>query len=490
MSSRFKESLGFVKSLIEEDIYHSENEEQFIQKYVEESEIKIPKSDLLLPPDQFAQKHRFLPEPFHNGLYLNLFAAFLFIFETEIVLDEIEYDGLSFIRAEKLLDLCSLLRVNSATAMIEIDSSFSSEKKYSLAQSIYMMAMNMHDAMLSVHSFAAEDLLLENTVALTQYDQTMNRLTCKYIRSGISVLKLFHVLTLLRISPAYSDGVHQVAEMLISSLREILFNKRIIKMVVDTDTRGLSDKAHKTTRLKILFALGNSDRYCIRLDFPHEGENSIHLNMNEPKHKQSSGLPFGNKEYLRAIEICGERSVFDKLFYTQDGLHWFRRNYAILIKEIRKENETQGQALEKFYHDRAHIQLSPPGQSNLTAVSEFSEAFAEAMVDYEEICIYGRTDSEDDTLYRYAAFQDVIFELVIGIRNFYVEKRLRLGERSQAGDKADEMRENDALVKSKLCKIIDESFSQDEKLKEYAGIDTGLCDFLSKCLDRMDQVGV
>lgn len=112
------------------------------------------------------------------------------------------------------------------------------------------------------------------------------------------------------------------------------------------------------------------------------------------------------------------------------------------------------------------------------------------MVDYEEICIYGRTDSEDDTLYRYAAFQDVIFELVIGIRNFYVEKRLRLGERSQAGDKADEMRENDALVKSKLCKIIDESFSQDEKLKEYAGIDTGLCDFLSKCLDRMDQVGV
>ena len=182
-----------------------------------------------------------------------------------------------------------------------------------------------------------------------------NRLCCKYICNGIAVLKLFHVLALIYISPLYPDGVHRIAKELIQQLREILYDKRIIKMVVDTDGSGMNDKPHKTTRLKIYFAMNNSDRYCIRLDFPHIGEESIHLNMNEPGQKQSTGLPFSGELYEEACRICKNSDIFSKLFYYRDDLYWFRSGFATVLKDICRDNAEKGKELKEFYHNRAHV---------------------------------------------------------------------------------------------------------------------------------------
>lgn len=233
------------------------------------------------------------------------------------------------------------------------------------------------------------------------------------------------MLAVLQTSPVYSDSVHQIAKKLIQLLREVLYNKRIIKMVVDVDTKGMNDKPHKTTRLKIYFALGNTDRYCIRLDFPHEGEDSIHLNLNEPGRKQSSGFPFSGEAHTKALAICGNQEVFNSLFFICDELYWFRSDYAALVKDLRKTNEMQGEALEEFYHEQAHRKVSSSDRDAKNAVTQFSEAFAEALSDYENIAIYGRTDSDDSELYRYVLFQDKLFDVVLRMKNNEFHTKLR-----------------------------------------------------------------
>ena len=57
------------------------------------------------------------------------------------------------------------------------------------------------------------------------------------------------------------------------------------KMIVDTDIYGANKKFHKSTRIEVYFEMSNSGRYCIRLDHLYQGEETIHLNMNEPSRK-------------------------------------------------------------------------------------------------------------------------------------------------------------------------------------------------------------
>ena len=283
--------------MIKEDLYCTSYENEFNKKYLVSAENKHSEinKDLMTNREQFALKYPYLPEPLFGGFYSNLYDAFKFIYEIEIVLDQILYEGLTFDRANTLMNLCCFLKTTSTYAMINIDNDFSFAKKYSLADDIYFMAKSMFDAQMTIHATSNRNLSLDQVITLTKFDDLESRLCCKYIHNGIAVLKLFHILAILQISPYYTDGVHKIAKKLIQSLREALYNKRVVKLVVDIDTQGYNQKAHKTTRMKIYFAMNNSDRYCIRLDFPHEGENNIHLNINEPAHKQSTGFPFNER---------------------------------------------------------------------------------------------------------------------------------------------------------------------------------------------------
>ena len=485
MPSRFMQSLGFIKEMRDEVTYHTENECEFCMKYIEESTVHIS-SELLADHDLFVQTYPFLPNPIGTGFYGNLYAAFTLVYEIENILDQIEYDGMNLTCTESLVVLCSMLSVNSTHAMIDIDDVFSFDKKYSLAKDIYIMAKNMCDSMRAVHAVSERAIPNDKVIPITDYDEIYRRLCCKYIRNGIAVLKLFHVLAVLQISPLYNDDVHSIAKKLIGILREVLFDKRIVRMVVDSDTHGLNPKAHKTTRLKVFFAMGNSDRYCIRLDFPHQGEDSIHLNMNEPESNQSTGFPFNISKYEEAIKICGDKENFDCLFYFRDDLYWFRSGFAAQLKEIEKTDRERGQALDRFYHDRAHLEVFPSNRENMEAVSRFSEALAEAFVDYEGICIYGRTDSVDNEFYKYILFQDRIFELVLSFSTYRIKNVIK----DLTIPQTDKMLELDSELKTKLCKHIEKEFPYDEGLLNCANQPTVFCDFLSRCLDCLDQKGI
>ena len=155
MSSRFKESLGLIKYLREECLYHTDNEEGFCEKYVEcpDNIELLLKDDIVIDGVSFStQKYSPL-----NFFCDTLYGAFLFISEIENILDQIEYCGLNFRHAESLMDTCSLLFVTSSSVMISLDEScFQMTKKYSLAEDIYIIAKNMYDDMMRLN------LIVEN----------------------------------------------------------------------------------------------------------------------------------------------------------------------------------------------------------------------------------------------------------------------------------------------------------------------------------------
>lgn len=242
-----KKSLTFIKKMMEEDLYRTSHENEFKEKYLDgfENEYFSIYKELITDREQFALKYPYLPGPSFSGLYNNLYDSFKFIYEIEIVLDQILYEGLTFNRAEALMNLCGFLRTTSTYSMIHIDNDFSFEKKYSLAKDIYIMSKNIYDLQKFILATSKSKLSRDNIVTLTKYDELEIRLCCKYIRNGIAVLKLFHILAILQISPYYTDGVHKIAKILIKSLREVLFDKRIVKLVVDIDTLGHNRKAIK-----------------------------------------------------------------------------------------------------------------------------------------------------------------------------------------------------------------------------------------------------
>ena len=485
MASRFKESLGFVKKMRVEVQYHCKNECEFCKRYVEDS-TNCVNEELIIDHDKFVLEYPFLPNPFYNGFYSDLYAAFTFIYEIETTLDLIEYNGMNLQETESLLEQCELLAVTSTNAMIGIDDDFSFANKYSLAQDIYTMAKNMYNLMLLAHTEAEENIPNGETITLTDYDDIYGRLCCKYIRNGISVLKLFHLFALLQASPIYPDDVHVVAKKIIGILREVLYDKRVIRLVVDSDLYGSTPKPHKSTRLKIYFAMGNSDRYCIRLDFPHQGEDSIHLNINEPARKQSTGFPFNGELYEEAIKICGDKTVFDSLFYYRDDLYWFRSDFTARIKNFRKSCNEKTQALEQFQHNRAHIEVFPSSKDNRMAVSCFSEAFAEAMADYEDTCIYGQTDTDDEEFYKYVLFQDYIFDTVIRVRSYEMQINLDCYE-SQQRKSVTELESN---LKLMFCEYIKEHFPLDENSVGILNQQMDFREFLSCLLDYMEKKGL
>ena len=108
------------------------------------------------------------------------------------------------------------------------------------------------------------------------------------------------------------------------------------------------------------------------------------------------------------------------------------------------------------------------------------------MAEYEGVFVYGSTDS-DDELYKYVLFQDYIFDAIIIIKNYEINNRIILGRNNyQLNSEPSDFNE----IKSWFCEYIRDKFPQDEQLISYTNQDISLCDFLSKCLDRMDQMDI
>lgn len=478
MLSRFSQSIGHImRSSEKEDVYTTSVDQEFRSFFLTETELSLCEAgnDLALNP----------------SYYLTQNISLRTLYQIDKILDQIEYGDLTAELAASLMSACAFLRVNSSSTFICLDDGFSYAKKYTLLNDAYSLASSMHK-MSSILEDISKGLLPGPDISIIpKFKELDARLCCKYIRSNISVVKLFHIMAILQTSPYYSNGTHQIAKQLIQSLREVLYNKRILSVTVDSNTKGLSNKPHKSTRLKIIFALGNSDRYCIRLDFPHQGVDCIHLNLNQPAREKSTGFPFGMERYYEARSACADEDTFNSLFYLQDDLYWFRSDYSSKIREIGRTNPEKERSLEQFFAKRVHLEIFPSDTEHKEAVSEFSEAFAEAMTEFGFRFNYDSTDSEDDPFYRYLLLQDAIFAIVSNLRATEISKELGISwGYSDSIQNEQDWEILDSEVKKGLFKRIKQTFADDKALVTYIAQDPNLVDFFSKCLDRIDEVGL
>lgn len=471
MPSRFKQSLFFIKHMQHHDSYHILSDPEFEKLYIEKWDgfanyIKEQFPDLIDTREDFSR----------ISLHENLYASFRFIYLVDSILDKMELNGISLDVSNELTVACSMLQTNSTNVFLSLDDDFSFSKKYMICGDMYTLANNMYRKMLSICSTQHVDS--SEPISITRYDGILNRLRCKYIRSSLMVLKMFLVLVVLNISPLYAEGIHSVAGELIQILREVLFNKRIIQFVINGDFYGNSDKPHSTTRLYIYFAMGNSDRYCIRLDFPHQGEECIHLNLNQPGVKQSTGFPIGKN--AKVISELKKLEYFDEIFYESDDLYWFRHDYA---KEIKKHPD-EYQKLEKLLHDQSHIKIESDGISK-TSVTDFTMAFFEALNDYN---IQPRMDgvTDNDRAYQYILFQDYIYDIELRLENVDLNRQLGIGDEAVLKERDLDTIAN--AVYDKFIEYIKEKFPYDETLLNLADADMEYSDFIGKCLDRLDEM--
>lgn len=485
----FIKSLFFVKEMVEEDMYKTIHEADFIKQFCDQIDTEMLSTDEhdFFNREIVFQKYPHLRNYAFKGFYNNLFASFKLFYEIDNILEHIIYEDMNLDRANDLMNYCSLLESTNINVMMSLDDEINFSRKYSIANSIYIIAKEIYDEIMMVHTTLIDDsdrnsLLPEDVIELTEYDESINRLNCKYIRNGMAVLKLFHILALIQVSPFYSDGVHELARKLIQELRDVLYDKRIMKFIVEQDTEGNSGE---TTRVKILFFMRNEDRYCIRLDLPHDDE-KIHLNLNKPLNSKEAAFPFNGQYIDEALRICGDKSIFDNLFFKMDNMYWFKNDFKHKMKLIEKEDKYNGtnicENLEDFFHKRGHIQVLPSDQEDIKSVKIFSSALAEGLMQTGITDVYGATKLGNDEYYQYVMLQDIIFESIIILRNIEGNSKLGLKIGSKAsGNCCDE-------IYSLVSDFIREKYSYDKKLISMTEMELDYCDFVAKCLDYLDDI--
>lgn len=89
-----------------------------------------------------------------------------------------------------------------------------------------------------------------------------------------------------------------------------------------------------TTRLSIIFSARNDDIYILRVDLPHKGEKSFHINMEEVVGDKiiATGYPIDLRDAVDLREKLDEK--YNELFFEMDGKAWFRSEFKSLLKKI------------------------------------------------------------------------------------------------------------------------------------------------------------
>lgn len=179
----------------------------------------------------------------------------------------------------------------------------------------------------------------------------------------------------------------------------------------------------KSTKIEIFFSLENGDRFCLRLDFPHEGVPYIHYNLHEPLH--ATGLPIKFEEIEPMIELCGSWENFKKLFFVYDNLCWFRWNFLEKLHEVFGENSEQTDSLKKLFSEQCHYKIVGPEMGE-EQVKEFLESFITGLNHMDMAnCIYERTGqiSIDDILAK-IRIRELLHELVSAYHYLLIKEAL------------------------------------------------------------------
>ena len=245
--------------------------------------------------------------------------------------------------------------------------------------------------------------------------------------------------------------------------KEMLANSRIEKIEIDSViSAGVIRRGiRKTTGMKIFFALENSDRYCLRIDFPHEGAEYLHLNLHEP-HRQTA-IPLNYKQYSMLKKQYGDLS---NLFFNFGNMYWFRYNFieklnkCSLIEGCENNNRNFIADIKTVFFRQSHYRLF---DDNITKdnmvdfIAEFGKALIHTQI-YETSFFCTEIENIDDNLTK-IKLRDIFINAFALYQRFYLEEKIFQKSYKIGYDK----------LKEKLLNALFTSFSSEvAPLGEYA----------------------
>lgn len=118
------------------------------------------------------------------------------------------------------------------------------------------------------------EILGQTTLLESELIELNRKIDREILVTGISFMQIQAILLLMESSKLYPVYVSKIAKNILLIFKEMLANSRIKKIEIDSAISAgvIRHGIRKTTGMKIFFALENSDRYCLRIDFPHGGQ--------------------------------------------------------------------------------------------------------------------------------------------------------------------------------------------------------------------------
>lgn len=281
--------------------------------------------------------------------------------------------------------------------------------------------------------------------------------------TGISFMQIQAILLLMESSNLYPVYVSKIAKNILLIFKEMLANSRIEKIEIDSAiSAGVIRRGiRKTTGMKIFFALENSDRYCLRIDFPHEGAEYLHLNLHEP-HRQTA-IPLNYKQYSMLKKQYGDLS---NLFFNFGNMYWFRYNFieklnkCSLIEGCENNNRNFIADIKTVFFRQSHYRLF---DDNITKdnmvdfIAEFRKALIHTQI-YETSYFCTEIENIDDKLTK-IKLRDIFINAFALYQRFYLEEKIFQKSYKVGYDK----------LKEKLLNALFTSFSSEvAPLGEYA----------------------
>lgn len=275
----------------------------------------------------------------------------------------------------------------------------------------------------------------------------------KFLGTSYAFMEIQAILLLMEIGTPYSQIIHKIARQILIVFKDLLVNARIEKIMIDPAIAAKAKRSgfKKTTGIKIFFALENMDNYCLRIDFPHKGEEYFHYNLHEPG--RTTALPLKPFEYRALVKKYG---LLPELFFEFEGKFWFRNNF---IKKLQskygdeKHRELRAD-LEKLFHEKAHYQMFN-GSIERSEMECFIVEFGTALshMNFGEFLYEDTGQNDIDEEMRKMKLQEIVFDIMMQYYNIKVIEEL---------DDC-EFKEETEKLKSRFVEILFKSFTNAPK---------------------------
>lgn len=276
-----------------------------------------------------------------------------------------EYDRGMSLLIDKMSMLCTI-HLGISNFIIERDqrnNAFKWGKHYNVAPNMQYTIRNQQKYQ-AVKEICFSDGLLTPTEGKCFISDVLLLIDLFRVKQQCSLERLMVVLIFISESYEYPKWMNQYAEIFVDILNEILFCGEIFRVYFQEGYYNSYSSQEKTsndatTRLSIIFSACNDDIYIIRVDLPHKGENSFHINMEEVVGDKilPTGYPLDFHDSVHLRKLLGDS--FEELFFEMNDKYWFRSQFDVLLKRTELSDE-QRKEVNDIFHAQAHLKISYP----------------------------------------------------------------------------------------------------------------------------------